>query len=93
MAQKEELYENLEDAQSITQRYLGLSLSRFFLFLIIIVLLGVYIGVLLYGDNSLEVLYGLQDYEDYLQDQVVELKAQNAQLQREYFELKEISAQ
>ncbi len=93
MAQKEELYENLEDAQSITQRYLGLSLSRFFLFLVIIVLLGVYIGVLLYGDNSLEVLYGLQDYEDYLQDQVVELKAQNAQLQREYFELKEISAQ
>ncbi len=43
--------------------------------------------------NSLEILFGLQEYETYLQDEVYRLKHENAELQREYFELKEISAQ
>jgi len=90
---KEELYEEIDQQESITQRYLGLSIGKFFLLLFLIILLGIYMGVLLYGTNSLEVLFGLQDYENYLQDEVVRLKNENAQLQREYFELKEISAQ
>jgi len=90
---KEELYEEIDAEQSVTQRYFGISLLKFFFLLLIVLLLGVYIGILLYGTNSLEVLFGLQDYENYLQTQVVNLKAQNAELQREYFELKEISAQ
>ena len=90
---KEELYEEIDAEQSVTQRYFGISLLKFFFLLLIVLLLGVYIGILLYGTNSLEVLFGLQDYENYLQTQVVDLKAQNAELQREYFELKEISAQ
>ena len=90
---KEELYEEIDAEQSVTQKYFGISLLKFFFLLLIVLLLGVYIGILLYGANSLEVLFGLQDYENYLQTQVVDLKAQNAELQREYFELKEISAQ
>jgi len=90
--QKEELYEEIE-RDGILQRYFGLSLSKFLFLLSVVVALGVYVGVLLYGTNSLEVLFGLQDYEDYLQTQIKELKVQNAELQREYFELKEISAQ
>lgn len=61
--------------------------------LILLVLgLGVYIGVILYGANSLEVFLGLQDYEEYLQNEISRLKNENAELQKEYFELKEISA-
>jgi len=89
----EELYEGIDTEESITQRYLGLSLGKFFLLVLLIAALGVYLGILLYGTNSLEVLFGLDDYENYLKDEVVRLKNENAQLQREYFELKEISAQ
>ena len=91
--QREELYEEIDTQESITQKYLGLSLGKFFLLVSLIIALGIYLGVLLYGTNSLEVLFGLQDYENYLQDEVVRLKTDNAELQREYFELKEISAQ
>jgi len=90
---KDELFEDIDTSQSITQKYLGLSLTKFMLLFLIIVLLGMYVGILLYGTNSLEVLFGLQDYEHYLQDEIVKLKTQNASLQREYFELREISAQ
>ena len=91
--QNEELYEEIDNTQSFTQRYLGLSLFKFLLLLLIVLALGIYVGVLLYGTNSLEVLFGLQEYENYLQDEIIRLKSENAELQREYFELKEISAQ
>ena len=89
---QEELYEEIDNTQSLTQRYLGLSISKFLLFFLIVISFGVYLGVLLYGTNSLEVLLGLQDYENYLQTEVTRLKSENSELQREYFELKEISA-
>jgi len=90
---KEELYQEIDTDESITQKYLGLTLGKFLLFVFLIILLGIYVGILLYGTNSVEVLLGLEDYENYLQDEVVRLKQENAELQREYFELKEISAQ
>jgi hypothetical protein len=90
---QEELYEEIDNTQSITQEYLGLSLTKFFTLFFIVIALGIYLGVLLYGTNSLEILFGLQDYENYLQDEVYRLKDENAELQREYFELKEITAQ
>ncbi|MEN4045756.1 MULTISPECIES: hypothetical protein [Sulfurimonas] len=90
---KEELFEEIDTSQTITQKYLGLSLKKFFLLFALVIGLGIYLGVLLYGTNSLEVLFGLQEYENYLQNEVVHLKKENAELQREYFELKEISAQ
>ncbi|QOY52027.1 hypothetical protein [Candidatus Sulfurimonas baltica] len=88
----EELYEGIDDTQSITQRYLGLSVAKFLILALIVLCIGIYLGVLLYGTNSLEVLFGLQDYEEYLHSEIYRLKDENAELQREYFELKEISA-
>jgi hypothetical protein len=90
---QEELYEEIDVTQGITQKYLGLSLGKFLLLFLLVISLGIYLGVLLYGTSSLEVLFGLQEYENYLSSEVVRLKSENAQLQREYFELKEISAQ
>ena len=90
---QEELYEDIDTSQDITQKYLGLTLGKFFVLFIIVILLGIYLGVLLYGSSSLEVLLNLQEYESYLSDEITRLKSENSQLQREYFELKEISAQ
>jgi len=90
---QDELFEEIDVRQSITQEYLGLSLGKFVLLFIIVIILGVYLGILLYGTSSLEVLFGLDEYENYLTNEIVRLKSENAQLQREYFELKEISAQ
>ena len=89
----EELYENIDNTLSITEKYLGLSLSKFLVFLFLVLVSGVYIGVLLFGENSLEVYLGLEDYDRYLKQEISTLKTQNASLQKEYFELKEISAQ
>ncbi|MGD9718376.1 MAG: hypothetical protein AB7U24_03975 [Sulfurimonadaceae bacterium] len=90
--ENEELYEEIDRSQSVTQRYLGLSIGKFLFLLGVVLFLGVYIGILLYGTNSVEVLLGLEDYETFLQDEIVRLKNENAMLQKEYFELKEISA-
>lgn len=90
---QEELFQEIDNTQSITQKHLGLSFKKFLTLVLIVLSLGIYIGILLFGTNSLEVLFGLQDYENYLQDEVYRLKNENADLQREYFELKEISAQ
>ena len=89
----EELFEKIDTSESLTQKYFGLSLKKFFFLLGIVISLGIYLGVLLYGTNSLEILFGLQDYENYLKSETLSLKQKNAELQREYFELKEISAQ
>lgn len=91
--QNEELFEEIDNTQSITQEYFGLSLTKFFVFVLIVLAFGIYIGTVLYGTNSLEILFGLEEYEIYLQDETIRLKEENAELQREYFELKEISAQ
>lgn len=89
---KEELFSKIEDKTTITQRYLGLSFTKFSLLLFLVLGIGVYIGLLLYGENSLQVYMGLTDYQNHLQTEIERLKNENADLQREYFELKEISA-
>ena len=85
---KEALYG--ASAQGITERYLGLSLKKFLFFLFIIVILALYLNILLFGDNSLEVLLQLGEYEDYLKHEINSYRSENAALQKEYFELKEL---
>ena len=91
--QEEELFDEIDTRQGITQEYLGLSLTKFLLLIVMVLGFGIYIGLILFGTNSIEILLGLGEYEVYLQDEVHRLKNENAELQREYFELKEISAQ
>lgn len=90
--QQEELFHDIEDSLSITEKYLGLSIGKFLFLFSIVLFMGIYIGILLYGTNSVEVLLKLEDYETFLQDETTRLKNENAMLQKEYFELKEISA-
>lgn len=57
---------------------------------ILIVFFGVYIGDMLFGKSSLDVLLGLQRDKEVLQKRVLNLKEENAYLQKEYFELRQL---
>ena len=88
----DELFEDIDREQSLPEQYLGLTWPKLFISLLLIVALGIYIGVLLFGDNSLQVLLGLGEYEAYLKEDIERLKTENASMQKEYFELKELDA-
>ncbi|MFC3847641.1 hypothetical protein ACFOPX_03720 [Helicobacter baculiformis] len=55
-----------------------------------LVLLGLYIGTLLFGENSFEVLNTLRNKQANLQASVQNLQYENAKLQKQLFELKEL---
>ncbi|MBD5166146.1 hypothetical protein [Helicobacter sp.] len=60
-----------------------------FLSLVLLVcLLGVYFGNLLFGNNSLSVLLDIKDKESQMREEVNRLMHENANLQKELFELK-----
>lgn len=88
----DDLFEDIEHEQTFSEKYFGLSWKKLLFAVFLIVALGVYIGVLLFGDNSLQVLMGLEEYESYLKEDIERLKGENATLQKEYFELKELDA-
>jgi hypothetical protein len=77
-------------SESFTERYLGLSFTKFIIAFVTVVALSIYLGILLFGDNSLEVLLHLEEYENYLQHEIDTYLSENAALQKEYFELKEL---
>jgi len=54
------------------------------------ILMAYFVGETLFGKNSLEVLFALQEKETELQTNIETLKKQNAILQKKYFELKNI---
>ncbi|WP_034361554.1 hypothetical protein [Helicobacter japonicus] len=54
----------------------------------ILIVLGVYVGYLLFGNNSVEVLLRLQSQKNHLIKEAQKIEAQNARLQRQIFELK-----
>ncbi|MEA3227931.1 MAG: hypothetical protein U9P38_02540 [Campylobacterota bacterium] len=89
MTNKDELYEDI----SITQKYLGFSSGVFLLMILAVIFFGYYVGIVLYGTNSLSTLRGLERYKESLQTEIIKLRDENAQLQYEYFELKEATAQ
>lgn len=66
----------------------GLSFRQVTLFIVLIFALGIYVGNLLFGKNSLEVYMDLQNKSEYLKQEVSRLQNENAKLQKDYFELK-----
>ncbi len=69
---------------------LGLSIRAIVLTAIVIILFGVYLGVLVYGENSLTVLSDLKQEKKDLLIEAKELKSENQRLQKEFFELKQL---
>lgn len=77
---------------SYTQRRFGLSTPKFFGVLVAGVVFLFYLWVIVFGNNSLLVLLNLEERQEFLTDDIERLKTQNAQLQKQYFELKEIDS-
>lgn len=63
-------------------------LLPFFSIILLICIIGVYIGNLLFGNNSFSVLLQLQNKEEEMRKEVDTLREENAKLQKELFELK-----
>ncbi len=63
---------------------------RYGVALAILIAVSVYIGFLLFGTNSVEVLIQLNAQEKSLKRSIEYLKMENARLQKEYFELKQL---
>jgi hypothetical protein len=78
--------------QSFSERRFGLSTGKFFLVSGLIVAFVIYLGILIFGNNSLLVLLNLEEYQSFLTDDIENLKNENSNLQKQYFELKELDA-
>jgi len=85
--------EILEEFKDITQERESKGLSSYMKILALIVVVtgfGIYIGDMLFGKSSLDVLLNLQEVEKSLEQRVESLRDENAILQKEYFELKDL---
>lgn len=92
MVQGDQLLENEEERESLTERYFGLSTSKFLIASGFVLLLGIYLGFIFFGNNSLSVLLDLEEHQNYLSEDIERLKTENAVLQKQYFELKELDS-
>lgn len=68
----------------------GLSLKVIVITGIVIILFGIYLGVLIYGENSLTELEHLKQEKQSLLEEAQLLKNENQRLQKEFFELKQL---
>ena len=70
--------------------FLGIPIQRTIVALVVVVVLGVYAGVLLFGPNSLMMLMSIEEQRSSYEWHIKMLKEKNAALQKEYFELKQL---
>lgn len=78
--------------QSFSERRFGLSTSRFLLLISAVAAILFYLWIIIFGNNSLLVLISLEEHQDFLINDIEHLKSENAALQKQYFELKELDA-
>ena len=78
--------ENIKKAEALA----GLSLKTLLVTAIGILLFGIYVGILIYGENSLTVLKQLKEKKQGLFQEEKVLKTENQRLQKEFFELKQL---
>jgi hypothetical protein len=71
--------------------WLGFSLRSLLMILIGILLFGLYVGILLFGENSLQVMDELEREEKKLILEKQGLLQSNQKLQKKYFELLQIT--
>ncbi|DAB39854.1 MAG TPA: hypothetical protein CFH81_06420 [Sulfurovum sp. UBA12169] len=79
----------MTDTQKV-EELAGLSVKTLLITMVGILLFGVYLGILIYGENSLTVLNSLKEKKQGLIIEEKNLKSENQKLQKEYFELKQL---
>lgn len=85
-------YDHDEHYQSFSERRFGLSTPKFAAIVAVSLAFLFYLGILIFGNNSIIVLFKLNSHQQFLIDDIERLKNENASLQKKYFELQEISA-
>jgi cell division protein FtsB len=78
--------QNVEPIDKRFQELFGLSLKIFLITAIFVIMIGVYIANLIYGDNSLHRLEYLQNEKNLLKRNIYYLKQENANLHKQYLE-------
>ncbi|NPA61784.1 MAG: hypothetical protein GXO06_05820 [Epsilonproteobacteria bacterium] len=73
-----------------SNRLFGLSIKVFFGNFIVVILLGIYIAKLIYGDSSLHRLGQLERQERLLKQEIERLKEENARLHKLYLEWSDV---
>jgi hypothetical protein len=68
----------------------GFSFKAFLVTALGILLFGIYVGILMYGENSLTVLNQLKEKKQELLQEKRVIKIKNQRLQKEFFELKQL---
>ncbi|HHB94726.1 MAG TPA: hypothetical protein ENK88_06245 [Campylobacterales bacterium] len=68
------------------ENILGLSIKIFVVTAIIVIIMGIYIANLIYGDNSLTRLEYLQHEKMIIKNNIAKLKLDNAKLHKQYLE-------
>jgi cell division protein FtsB len=57
---------------------------------VVTIFLSLHVANLLFGTNSYEVYSSLKSKQNYLNEEITRLQLENARLQKEYFELKNL---
>lgn len=81
------------DESEIKRSYSFKTIVKIISLLLCVVLFGIYVGNIMFGKRSLDVMLGLQDQKEQLKKDVEILKKRNAELQKSFFELKELEPQ
>ena len=89
----ESLFSDYDEHLSFSEKVFGLSTMKSVGALIVVICAGLYISLLLFGDNSVNVMLDLESKKDQIRADVTALKKENAKLQKEYFELLELNSQ
>ncbi len=84
-----EILEEYEEG-AIKKVYKNRLFLKLFFLGVIVIIFGVYVGNVLFGKSSLDVLLNLQTQKEYLGQRVSDLKDENARLQKQYFELRQL---
>ena len=79
--------------KSEERAWLGFSIRNLILIIVGIFLFGFYVGVLLFGENSREVLERLYAEKAQLLHEKQRLQSENQELQKKYFELLQITGE
>ncbi|MBE3021998.1 septum formation initiator [Campylobacter sp. 7477a] len=83
--------EILEEYDKKSKRsYFFKSFFRHTVVIVCVIVFAIYIGNMMFGKRSLDVMLSLQSKKERLAEDVEILKKRNAKLQKEYFELKEL---
>lgn len=82
------ILEEFEDTRREDKSKGSVFYLKIFSLLAVVVGFGVYVGDMLFGKSSLDVLLDLQSDRQILEKSVDSFKRENAVLQKEYFELK-----